>query len=165
MSAVAIRRARAEEAASLSALAMRSKAHWGYDEEFLDMVRPMLTFTEQDITTNPVYLLDSADGPAGMYRLLGTPPQGTLEDLWLDPKLIGSGYGRRLFEHALMTAAELGWKSLLIESDPYAEAFYLAMGAIRIGERASASGRALPLLEISTTVAAPRPKPGAPPVG
>src|ERR1700722_1291875 len=164
MSAVAIRRARAEEAASLSALAVRSKAHWGDDEELLDMVRPMLTFTEQDITTNPVYLLDSAEGPAGMYRLLGTPPQGTLEDLWLDPKLIGSGYGRRLFEHALMTAAELGLSSLLIERDPHAEGFYLTMGAIGIGERASASGRALPLLDISTT-AAQRPKPSAPPAG
>jgi GNAT superfamily N-acetyltransferase len=149
-----IRRARPEEAASLSALAMRSKAHWGYDDEFLDTVRPMLTFTEQDITANPVYLLESADGPAGMYRLLGTPPQGTLEDLWLDPKTIGSGYGRQLFEHALRTAAQRGMSSLLIESDPNAEGFYLAMGALRIGERASPSGRPLPLLEVSTTAAA-----------
>jgi predicted GNAT family N-acyltransferase len=68
--------------------------------------------------------------------------------------MIGSGYGRQLFEHALRTAAQRGMSSLLIESDPHAEGFYLAMGALQIGERALPSGRALPLLEISTTAAA-----------
>jgi hypothetical protein len=73
---------------------MRSKAHWGYSEAFLEIVRPMLTFTEHDITANPVYVLEGSDGPAGMYRLLDTPPQGILEDLWVDPTAIGSGLGR-----------------------------------------------------------------------
>jgi GNAT superfamily N-acetyltransferase len=73
--------------------------------------------------------------------LAPTLPQGTLEDLWVDPVAIGSGVGRRLFDHAVVTAAGLGLTSLLIESDPNAEGFYLAMGAERIGERDSASGR------------------------
>ena len=140
---------------------MRSKAHWGYSEAFLEIVRPMLTFTEHDITANPVYVLEGSDGPAGMYRLLDTPPQGTLEDLWVDPTAIGSGLGRRLFDHALMTAAALGLESLLIESDPNAEGFYLAVGAVRIGERASPSGRVLPLLAISTQSPRRRPTPGS----
>jgi GNAT superfamily N-acetyltransferase len=145
-----VRRARAEEAAALSALAMRSKAHWGYSQEFLEIVRPMLTFSQQELIDDHVYVLDGPYGPTGMYRLLNTPPQGTLEDLWVDPEAIGSGIGRRLFDHALLTAAGLGLASLLIESDPNAEGFYLAMGAERIGERDSASGRALPLLAINT---------------
>jgi GNAT superfamily N-acetyltransferase len=145
-----VRRARAEEAAVLSALAMRSKAHWGYSQDFLEVLRPMLTFSEEDLTDDHVYVLDGPRGPTGMYRLLDTPPQGTLEDLWVDPEAIGSGMGRRLFDHALVTAAALGLTSLLIESDPNAEGFYLAMGAERIGERASASGRTLPLLVINT---------------
>jgi hypothetical protein len=49
-----IRPARPGEAAALSALAMRSKAHWGYDQEFLEAVRPVLTFTEADLAGSPV---------------------------------------------------------------------------------------------------------------
>lgn len=129
---------------------MRSKAHWGYSPEFLEIVRPILTFTEADLATRPVYVLELAGELAGLYRLAGDPPEGELDDLWLDPRFIGLGAGRRLCEHALQTAAELGFDSLWIESDPHAEGFYLALGATRIGERPSRSGRTLPLLRVST---------------
>jgi GNAT superfamily N-acetyltransferase len=144
-----IRRAVAGEAAALSALALRSKAHWGYGERFLERVRPLLIFTEADLAGSPVYVL-SVDGDAmGVYRLSGSPPEGELEDLWLDPSLIGLGYGRRLFDHARRTARGLGFRSLLIEGDPNAEGFYVAMGASRVGTRRSSSGRTLPLLRVT----------------
>lgn len=144
-----IRRAHAGEAGSLSALAMRSKAHWGYREEFLDVVRPMLTFTESDLAGSPVYVLEAVGELVGMYRLAGDPPHGELDDMWLDPGFIGRGAGRRLFDHALQSAVELGFDSLLIESDPNAVGFYLAMGATQVGERRSLSGRTLPLLRVN----------------
>ena len=125
---------------------MRSKAHWAYTDEFLDAVRSILTFSEADLAGSPVYVLEAASEPVGMYRLTGSPPEGELEDLWLDPRVIGIGAGRRLFDHAVATAHELGFDSLRIESDPNAEGFYRAMGATRIGERRSDAGRALPLL-------------------
>lgn len=150
--AVVIRRAVAAEARSLSALAMRSKAHWGYDREFLELVRPVLTFTEHDLVDSPVYVMldEAGHEPVGMYRLSGRPPEGELEDLWLDPRFIGRGMGRQLFEHALTVAAELAFGSLLIESDPHAEDFYVSRGAIRIGDRPVSSGRTLPLLRVKT---------------
>jgi GNAT superfamily N-acetyltransferase len=141
-----IRPAAAGEAAALSALALRSKAHWGYDDHFLDTVRPLLTFTEADLAGSPVYVLTVGGEALGVYRISGDPPEGELDDLWLDPSLIGLGYGRRLFAHALVTARELGFTSLLIEGDPNAEGFYVAMGASAIGTRRSPSGRTLPLL-------------------
>jgi GNAT superfamily N-acetyltransferase len=147
-----IRRATGGEADALSALALRSKAHWGYDQRFLERVRPQLTFTEADLADSPVYVL-TVDGEAlGVYRLGGSPPVGELEDLWLDPSLIGGGHGRRLFEHALYEAKEIGFESLLIEADPNAEGFYAAMGASPIGTRLAASGRTLPLLRVATRV-------------
>ena len=143
-----IRPAAAGESATLSALALRSKAHWGYGQWFLDHVRPHLTFTEADLRADPVYVLAVGGQALGVYRLAGAGPEGDLEDLWLDPDLIGRGYGRRLFEHALSTARALGFESLLIEADPNAEGFYAAMGASRIGTRRSPSGRTLPLLRV-----------------
>lgn len=146
-----IRRALPGEAKRLSELAMRSKAHWGYDEQFLERVRPILTFTEEDVLNWPMYVMvTESDEPAGVYRITGAPPHGELEDLWLDPPFIGHGMGRALLEHALDIAAELGFESLVIEGEPNAEGFYLAMGAIPIGSRRSPSGRTLPLLRITT---------------
>jgi GNAT superfamily N-acetyltransferase len=145
-----IRPARAGEAATLTALALRSKAHWGYDAAFMARVRPILTFSEDDLVASPVYVLD-ADGTAvGMYRLTGAPPTGELEDLWLDPSAIGQGGGRRMFNHALATARTLGFDELTIEAEPNAEGFYAAMGATRVGERRSPSGRTLSLLRVPT---------------
>lgn len=111
-------------------------------------MRPILIFTEEDLVDSPVCVLPKAQGdePLGTYRLPGSPPQGELEDLWLDPRVIGRGLGRRLLEHALRTAAELGFDSLLIEGDPNAEGFYLSMGTIRVDDRRlPPTGRPLPL--------------------
>lgn len=95
-------------------------------------------------------MLEDGGQPAGVYRLIGDPPEGELSDLWLDPQVIGHGHGGRLLRHALAVAAERGYEALVIESDPNAEGFYLAMGAARIGDRQSPSGRTLPLLRIRT---------------
>ena len=145
-----IRPARAGEAATLTALALRSKAHWGYDAAFMERVRPILTFSEDDLVASPVYVLDAGGTAVGIYRLTGTPPSGELEDLWLDPSAIGQGSGRRMFHHALATARTLGFDELTIEAEPNAEGFYAAMGATRVGERRSPSGRTLSLLRVPT---------------
>ena len=145
-----IRPARTGEADALTSLALRSKAYWGYDAAFMEVVRPILTITEDDLTASPVRVLAAVDEPIGFYRLTGEPPRGELEDLWLEPSAIGRGDGRRLFEHALRTAAGLGFERLTIEGEPNAEGFYRAMGAVRVGERRSPSGRTLALLEVPT---------------
>jgi GNAT superfamily N-acetyltransferase len=147
-----IRPARPGEAAALTELVMRSKAHWGYDAEFMEVLRPILTIGEDDLVASPVYVLDADATAVGMHRLTGTPPSGELEDLWLDPGSIGHGRGRLLFEHALATASELGFDELTIEADPNAEGFYAAMGATPSGERRSPSGRTLALLTVRTPV-------------
>ena len=75
-----------------------------------------------------------------------------LHHLWVDPPAMGRGIGRRLFGSLLDRVRRRGARRMLIESDPYAETFYLHMGAIRIGERAvpAIPGRMLPLLAITT---------------
>jgi hypothetical protein len=63
------------------------------------------------------------------------------------------GVGRRLIRDAIDVVAAMSGESLLIQGDPNAEAFYLAAGAKRIGDRESGSiaGRLLPLFEIEVT--------------
>ncbi|GIH09747.1 N-acetyltransferase [Rhizocola hellebori] len=140
-----LRAARPGEAAELTELVMRSKAHWGYDEEFLDRVRPALTVGDHQLPTTVVAEYDGRE--AGVATLIGEPPEGELDLLFVDPWAIGLGIGKALFLDSLDRARLRGFTRLLIESDPYAEEFYLHMGAVRIGETvSSATGRSLPLL-------------------
>ena len=44
-----IQRGAAEDAAALTALALRSKAHWGYPQEWLAIWKPELTLSPADI--------------------------------------------------------------------------------------------------------------------
>jgi GNAT superfamily N-acetyltransferase len=171
----AIRAARPDEAAELSALAQRSKAHWGYDQSFLDASREELTIAPEKVTAKRTYVavsvavsnagLDEAAatiGPVGAPgpgpgRILGfgtvegDPPAGELGMLFVDPDVIGRGVGGALFSHLSATATELGFHRLTIAADPNAEPFYLARGAVRIGAVPSGSlpGRVLPLLSLA----------------
>ena len=145
-----IRAARPHDAAALSALAVRSKGHWGYDAEFLERARPELEISAEEIARLRVGVAeDEAGHPVGFYAVDvdASPPE--LLALFVEPDRIGSGVGARLFAAAADEARRAGATTLRVESDPNAEAFYRSRGARRIGERVSKStGRALPLLEL-----------------
>ena len=145
----AMRRARPAEAGVLSALALRSKAHWGYDADFLAACRDDLTLSAEDIATSPVYLIDGEASPLGFYRLLlREDGVAELDALFVEPAAMGQGVGKRLWRHAVATAAKLGCSEMVWQSDPQAEGFYLALGAQRAGESESTvmPGRMLPLM-------------------
>jgi GNAT superfamily N-acetyltransferase len=145
-----IRRARTSEADALSALAARSKEHWGYDAAFMELVRDAMTLRPVDIDRDQVWVLESSSGdPIGYHRVITGDP-AELEDLWVEPSAIGSGAGRRLFEHAVEVASTGGASALEIDADPNAVGFYERMGAVLIGETASKliPGRKLPRLRL-----------------
>jgi GNAT superfamily N-acetyltransferase len=143
-----LRPARPDEADVLGEVALRSKGHWGYEQDFLDACRSELTFRPAEIAARRIVVASSAGEIAGFYSVDGEPPKGELGNLWVLPEAIGTGLGRRLWQDALATARAAGFTELRIDADPYAEGFYLAMGAVRIGSAISASipGRTLPLL-------------------
>jgi GNAT superfamily N-acetyltransferase len=145
-----IRRARPDEADALTALAGRSKAHWGYDTDFLEQVSDAMRLHADEIGRHEVWVLEPESGaPIGYHRVIPGDP-AELEDLWVEPSAIGSGAGRRLFEHAVGIARASGAAALEVDADPHAVGFYERMGAVRIGETASAliPGRTLPRLRI-----------------
>lgn len=146
-----VRAALAEEAASLSELAIRSKAYWGYDKAFMDACRDELTLSPEEITVQRTQVAERDGHAVGLATLDGNPPHGALGMLFVDPDHIGEGVGRMLFTHMVVMAQDLGFQRLTIDADPHAEPFYLAMGAERIGSSPSGSvpGRRLPLLALS----------------
>ncbi|MGS2646792.1 GNAT family N-acetyltransferase [Streptosporangium sp. LJ11] len=143
-----IRAARADEGAALAALVLRSKAHWGYDEVFMAACREELTVAAARMEARRTVVAERDGRILGMATLEGEPPTGELGMLFVEPEAIGQGVGRRLFAHVTEAAARAGFARLGIDSDPHAEPFYLAMGAVRVGEVPSGSvaGRLLPRL-------------------
>ncbi|TCW40426.1 N-acetylglutamate synthase-like GNAT family acetyltransferase [Laceyella sacchari] len=150
MESVVIRRARAHEAASITELALRSKAHWGYDEAFMRQVADELTVTPEMVHGCEVVVAERAGRLLGFYILQGRPPVGELKALFVEPVAMGRQVGRMLLEHAKNVARAHGFTSLKVDSDPHAEGFYLKMGAVKIGKVPSGSipGRFLPMLKI-----------------
>jgi GNAT superfamily N-acetyltransferase len=148
--AVTLRPAVPVEAHALSHLALRSKAHWGYDDEFLAACREELTLQPEQCDGVHVVVAECGATLLGFYRLTGESPVAELADLFVDPDAIGRGLGGTLVADAVHRAGTLGISRLVIDADPHAEGFYARMGARRVGKVPSGSiaGRELPRLEL-----------------
>lgn len=150
-----IRRARQGEGSELTDLALRSKGHWGYDDTFLAACERELTVSNVELAHSPAYVIDDSGRIVEFYMLQPfSDSEVELTFLFVEPDEIGRGYGGRLMRHAVSTASDLEFGTMLIQGDPHADAFYRAMGARKIGTRPSESipGRELPLYTIDLTV-------------
>jgi GNAT superfamily N-acetyltransferase len=153
---VNIRRAMIVEASVLTDIAMRSKAFWGYSDDFMQACRNELQVSEEKIVDTR-YLLFVAEEHGeilGYYALERLSSEAyELDAIFIDPRYIRKGIGKALINHAKEVMVEEAVTTLLIQGDPNAEGFYESIGAQRIGQRESASipGRFLPLFRLSLT--------------
>ncbi|HTR86695.1 MAG TPA: GNAT family N-acetyltransferase [Reyranella sp.] len=148
---VAIRAARPGEAESLTALCLRSKAHWGYDSEFMRLCVPSLTMPEESIAEGRVLVATDDSG-----KTIGTVSVGRdgcdaeLALMFVEPTAMGGGTGRVLFEAAVALARRLGYRRMTILADVNAAPFYERMGArfLRHAPSDAIPGRTLPFYEV-----------------
>jgi GNAT superfamily N-acetyltransferase len=145
-----VRQAQAGEAETLTALCVRSKAHWGYGDAFMRSSRASLTVSGADIASGRVLVAISGDRIAGMARV---EADGELGMMFVDPSAMRRGAGRALFAAAAALARRLGARSMPILADPNAAPFYERMGARFVSHAPSDSipGRMLPLYEYDLT--------------
>jgi GNAT superfamily N-acetyltransferase len=147
---VQVRSAKPGESQSLTALCVRSKAHWGYDAAFMNLSAMALTVNEVDIAAGCVLVaVDDAGRVIGMACVLTDGDTADLDALFVDPPAIGSGAGRALFEAAVILARGQGAHRMTILADPNAAAFYERMGAryLRHAPSDAIPGRTLPFYE------------------
>ena len=137
---------------------MRSKAWWGYDDAFMEACREELSVTAKDLRDTPVAVLEADGQVVGVAKV---DPQGDwaeLDKLFIDPTVIGTGAGRKLWDWSVETARALGARKFKVVADPGAAAFYEHMGAVPAGSVPSVSipGRDLPclVLELENSVTA-----------
>ncbi|WP_201026214.1 GNAT family N-acetyltransferase [Mastigocoleus testarum] len=146
-----IRFALPSETEYLTELALRSKAYWGYSEEFINACRQGFTVDLNYIEQNPTFVLENKELIIGFYSLEHlSENEVELGFLFIEPSEIGKGYGRKLIMHAKQQGQNLGYRRIIIQSDPNAEQFYLNVGGTRIGTKkyANIPNREFPLLQI-----------------
>ena len=147
---ISVRSARVGESESLTALCVRSKAHWGYDAAFMRRSRESLTVSDSEIVDGRVLVAERQGLVFGVARV---EPDGELGLMFVDPRTINRGVGRALFEAAVALARRLGAKRMAILADPNAAPFYERMGARFVSQAPSDAipGRTLPLYEYDLT--------------
>ena len=132
-----IRPADPGESDALGRLAREAKAFWGYSAAQLDLWRDDLAVSPASIRRFPTFVAE-VDGAVGGFLQVSTDASPwELEHLWVGPRHMRRGVGRALLARAVEAAARAGQTMLAIDADPHAEAFYLAVGARRIGEIAA----------------------------
>lgn len=144
-----LRPAEPDEAAALTALALSSKASWGYDADFMARCRDIMTISPAAIARHPYYVVETKRGELlGFYGFDLVDQLLILEWLFVTPAAQGRGLGGALFRHAVSVAAAGGYASFQMVSDPHAEPFYCHQGAYRCGSAPSDlyPGRFLPIL-------------------
>jgi GNAT superfamily N-acetyltransferase len=146
-----IRPATADEASTLTQIALESKKYWGYPEHWLKLWEPELTISREFIETNHVFVFESAGEIRGFYALCVQNSGAELEHMWVRPADIGAGIGKELFLNAMERAAQLNLNQVELSADPNAAGFYKRMGAQQVGEaRSEIDGqpRILPRMKI-----------------
>lgn len=148
---IVIRPARPEEAARLSEIACRAKAHWGYSAEQMARWRPaFLTITREYIDRHSPLAAQDEKGFAVAFAALERTAKGAvLAHLWVLPDYMRRGIGTRLFHRIAQDAGEFSFTS-----DPQADGFYLKLGARLIGKvQSEHQGRALSLFRYRAAAA------------
>jgi GNAT superfamily N-acetyltransferase len=137
-----------EELPVLSALCVRSKAVWGYDNDFLVACRRELTIEPPDLRSTSIAVAETDGKIVGVAQIKVVGSQADLLKLFVEPTTLRNGVGRTLFVWATDQATSRGANRLVIEADPDAVPFYRRMGAEHFGLAPSGSiqGRMLPRL-------------------
>ncbi len=141
-----VRPAKWHDFPALSSLAFRSKASNGYDAAFMEACRDELTYTAETLSAGETWLLELSGKPVGFFDIRLETDKAEVHAMFVEPEVRGTGIGRRLWARLEQRARAMKAEALMLDADPFAVAFYEAMGCEVIGEAASGSipGRMLP---------------------
>ena len=144
-----IRLARPEEPPVLTRLAIRSKAHWGYDASFMAACNTELTVTADKIAERTTFVFEEQARALAFYRITLDAETADIALIFVDPSELRRGIGTKMWAHLLDLCSRHGANRITIARDPNAVEFYQLLGARPFGTVPSESvaGRNLPLLE------------------
>ena len=129
-----IKRANKKDSRLLSEISIRSEAYWGNNAKFMEKFELMYKVTEDFIHNNPTYILTERGENIGFYGLLVKSEEISLEYLFIEPKYIGKGFGKKLWNHMIEECKKLNIEEFTLVTSPQAIEFYKKLGAVECGE-------------------------------
>jgi N-acetylglutamate synthase-like GNAT family acetyltransferase len=134
----------------LTELTIRSKSHWNYSKKQIEEWKDDLTITSDYINEKEVYKLIDNKSLIGYYSYFKLNEIDIkMENLFIEPKYIGQGYGKFLMSDFLQRIKEAGFKKVTLDADPNAEKFYSYIGFHIVGQlESSVKDRFLPIMEM-----------------
>jgi GNAT superfamily N-acetyltransferase len=134
----------------LTAITKKSKAHWGYSEEQIEIWSELLTISPTYIETKSVYKLVIDAKTVGYYSFFYEDEHTIkLDNLFILPEYIGKGFGRILMNDFLILVNGTSVNKVILDSEPNAEMFYAKLGFVKVGEiETSIKNRYLSIMEL-----------------
>jgi GNAT superfamily N-acetyltransferase len=125
---ISFRRALASEAAALRDLVVRSMGNWDHPPGYLAEARRLMSLSAEDLRRDEAWVTLVDGAVAGFYRLSRAAESAEIEEFHLEPRMIGRGIGRRVFQHAAERARAVGARWLVWSTDANTLGFYRRMG-------------------------------------
>ena len=119
----------------INALMARSKAYWDWSPEYLDAALRLMVLCSHYLRENLCFEVREDGELVGFLSVKDDPQGPVLDNLWVDPRRIGQGLGRRACEFLFRLALRKRWPALYVVPDPPAEGFYSRMGFVDTGAR------------------------------
>jgi predicted N-acetyltransferase YhbS len=155
-----IRPATAADIEEINVITLAAKAHWGYAQDQINAWRDDLLTRVESLAERPTLVAIENGSLIGVAQVDPTTTPWELVSCWVAPSHMRRGVGRALLRAIASEVACAGQDSLHIDSDPNAESFYLALGALRVGELPAAipgaPDRVRPQLRLAISQAAQR---------
>ncbi len=135
----------------LTNITKKSKAYWGYTQEQIDAWSELLTIAKNYIETHQVFKLVINNTTIAYYAYCYLDNDTVkLDNLFVLPEYIGSGFGKLLMHDFIDTIKKTETKKIVLDSEPNAQAFYEKFGFIKVGQlKTSIKDRYLPIMELT----------------
>lgn len=145
-----IEKAKNTDGKELTELTLRSKSHWNYSKEQIDKWKNDLTVTSNYIDEKEVFKLLADNILIGYYSYFELNEENVkLENLFIEPKFIGQGYGKLLMSDFLQRVKKAEYNKVTLDADPNAERFYRSIGFKVVEQlKSSMKDRFLPIMEM-----------------
>jgi GNAT superfamily N-acetyltransferase len=127
------RHATASDVPRLDAIAVDAKASWGYTAEQVAGWTADLAVDPGTVGNWPMLVAEQDGQIAGFAQLDPTQQPWELARLFVSQRFQRRGIGRRLLRRMQAIVAAAGGLHIAIDSDPNAESFYMACGAVLVG--------------------------------
>ena len=141
------RKAILKDLPELNRISVASKKHWGYPDEWIESWLSDLTLTPEEFAKQHILVGELASEIIGFCSIAENEDEYEIHNLWVLPKFIGLGYGKKLLTLAIEAFIKT-CKPIIVVADPNAELFYESQGFITFDKTESfPAGRYLPIMK------------------